>query len=104
MSARERPVCNVLCNKHSGNVFIGEGWLEVESPDEEVKLIQVSVGVNSVWAVTADRRVWFRKGIKGETAASDELARGSGWVEMVGDMSLVSVAPNDQVNSATEFC
>ncbi|XP_073983179.1 tectonin beta-propeller repeat-containing peroxin 23 isoform X1 [Rhodnius prolixus] len=76
---------------------MGEGWLEVESPDEEVKLIQVSVGVNSVWAVTADRRVWFRKGIKGETAASDELARGSGWVEMVGDMSLVSVAPNDQV-------
>ncbi|KAK9512765.1 hypothetical protein O3M35_001118 [Rhynocoris fuscipes] len=76
---------------------MGENWLEVESPDDGVKLSQVSVGINSVWAVTADRRVWFRKGVKGESAASDELAKGSGWVEMVGDMSLVSVAPNDQV-------
>lgn len=50
-----------------------------------------------------DHHVWFRKGVRGssgtEGRSSDELARGSGWVEMVGDMALVSVAPNDQVLS-----
>ncbi|GLH00192.1 Tectonin beta-propeller repeat-containing protein [Gryllus bimaculatus] len=76
----------------------GEAWIEVLPPDESLKLIQVSVGTNAVWAVTQDHRVWFRKGIRGEgSGMNEELARGSGWVEMVGNMSLVSVAANDQV-------
>lgn len=39
-----------------------------------------------------------RKGVKGEGARiSEELGTGSGWVEMVGRMSQVSVTINDQV-------
>ena len=67
-------------------------------PPEDLKLAHVSVGTNAVWAVTRDHRVWFRKGVRGESAGqNEELARGSGWVEMVGNMALVSVAANDQV-------
>ncbi|XP_054281317.1 tectonin beta-propeller repeat-containing protein-like [Macrosteles quadrilineatus] len=75
-------------------------WVEVAAPEEGLRLVRVSVGTNSVWAVTSDQRVWFRKGVKGSTAeggTSDELVRGSGWVEMVGEMAMVSVATNDQV-------
>ncbi|XP_049762873.1 tectonin beta-propeller repeat-containing protein [Schistocerca cancellata] len=75
----------------------GEFWIEV-APPEEGKLSQVSVGTSAVWAVTRDHRVWFRKGIRGESCGvSEEAATGTGWVEMVGNMALVSVAPNDQV-------
>lgn len=76
----------------------GDIWLEIAAPEENLKLIQVSVGTNAVWGVTQDHRVWFRKGIRGESSGTnEELAKGSGWVEMVGNMSLVSVASNDQV-------
>jgi tectonin beta-propeller repeat-containing protein 1 len=69
----------------------------VGAPDD-LKLAHVSVGTNAVWAVTSDQRVWFRKGLRGESAGTnEELARGSGWVEMVGSMAIVSVAANDQV-------
>lgn len=48
--------------------------------------------------VTNDNHVWFRRGVKGETAGiSEDAAIGSGWVEMVGSISMVSVAANDQV-------
>lgn len=48
--------------------------------------------------VTNDNHVWFRRGVKSETAGiSEDAAIGSGWVEMVGNISTVSVAANDQV-------
>lgn len=48
--------------------------------------------------VTNDNHVWFRRGVKGETAGiSEDSAIGSGWVEMIGNISMVSVAANDQV-------
>ncbi|XP_046681571.1 tectonin beta-propeller repeat-containing protein-like [Homalodisca vitripennis] len=78
----------------------GSHWLEVAAPEEGLKLTRVSVGTHSVWAISNDHRVWWRKGVRGgmaEGGASDELARGSGWVEMVGGMAMVSVATNDQV-------
>lgn len=60
--------------------------------------MHLSVGTSAVWAVTHDKQVWFRKGVKGEGAGvSEEMAAGCGWVEMVGRMSMVSVAANDQV-------
>ncbi|CAH0390168.1 unnamed protein product [Bemisia tabaci] len=61
--------------------------------------MQVSVGTNAVWAVSNDNRVWFRKGVRSARGGhmSDELARGAGWVEMVGNMSYVSITDNDQV-------
>ncbi|XP_033340443.1 tectonin beta-propeller repeat-containing peroxin 23 isoform X2 [Megalopta genalis] len=77
---------------------MGDEWTEIEPPQKDLKLVQVSVGTDSVWAVTQDGRVWFRKGIKGEmSGVCEQLATGTGWVEMLSKMSLVSVAPNDQV-------
>ncbi|CAH0558227.1 unnamed protein product [Brassicogethes aeneus] len=76
----------------------GDTWVEVRSPGDSLRLCQVSVGVCSVWGVTHDKQVWFRKGVKGECAGmSEELAAGCGWVEMVGRMAEVSVSANDQV-------
>ncbi|XP_018569624.2 tectonin beta-propeller repeat-containing protein isoform X2 [Anoplophora glabripennis] len=76
----------------------GESWVEVQSPSDNLRICQVSVGTCAVWAVTQDKQVWFRKGVKGEGAGmSEELATGCGWVEMVGRMAEVSVAANDQV-------
>nr|XP_012138100.1 PREDICTED: tectonin beta-propeller repeat-containing protein isoform X2 [Megachile rotundata] len=77
---------------------MGDDWSEVDSPQKDLKLIQVSVGTDAVWAVTQDGGVWFRKGIKGEmSGVCEQMATGTGWVEMLSKMSLVSVAPNDQV-------
>ncbi|XP_039292319.1 tectonin beta-propeller repeat-containing protein [Nilaparvata lugens] len=84
----------------------GESWTDVAPPEDKLKLAWVSVGSSAVWAVTNDRRVWFRRGVRslaagGQTSNSqdgvDESPCGSGWVEMVGEMSMVSVAPNNQV-------
>ncbi|KAJ8966147.1 hypothetical protein NQ314_003710 [Rhamnusium bicolor] len=76
----------------------GESWLEVRSPRDNLRICQLSIGICAVWAVTQDKQVWFRKGVKGEGASiSEELAIGCGWVEMVGRMAQVSVASNDQV-------
>ncbi|KAL6266845.1 hypothetical protein P5V15_003674 [Pogonomyrmex californicus] len=77
---------------------MGEDWSEVEPPQKDLRLIQVSVGTDAVWAVTHDGGVWFRKGIQGEiSGVCEQLATGTGWVEMLSKMALVSVAPNDQV-------
>lgn len=85
----------------SRDMPMGKSWLEVKPPEMPgivLKLIQISVGTDSVWAVTNNYHVWFRKGIHASTASiSEDAAVGSGWIEMVGNMSLVSVASNDQV-------
>lgn len=58
--------------------------------------------MDSVWAMTHEGTVWFRKGIKGEMGGiCEQLAVGNGWVEMSTKMITVSVAPNDQVNNIT---
>ncbi|XP_055376755.1 tectonin beta-propeller repeat-containing protein [Condylostylus longicornis] len=76
----------------------GESWLEVKPPGNGLKIIQLSVGTDSVWCVTNDQHVWFRRGVKGEAASiSEDAAIGNNWVEMVGNISMVSVAHNDQV-------
>ncbi|XP_037974156.2 tectonin beta-propeller repeat-containing protein [Plutella xylostella] len=75
----------------------GESWLEVKSPDD-TKLSVISVGHNAVWAVSSDTRVWFRKGIEGNTAGTSEIsALGTGWLEITGNMIHISVGINDQV-------
>lgn len=70
----------------------------MRGPGENLKITQLSVGTSAVWAVTHDKQVWFRKGVKGEGAGmSEEMAAGCGWVEMVGRMAQISVGANDQV-------
>ncbi|XP_008194152.1 tectonin beta-propeller repeat-containing protein isoform X3 [Tribolium castaneum] len=76
----------------------GDSWVEVRGPGDNLKISQLSVGSCAVWAITQNKQVWFRKGVKGEGAGmSEELAVGCGWVEMVGRMAQISVAANDQV-------
>ncbi|XP_034938051.1 tectonin beta-propeller repeat-containing protein [Chelonus insularis] len=77
---------------------MGDEWSEVEPPQKDLRLVQVSVGFDAVWAVTHDGNVWFRKGIKGDMSGMcEQLATGTGWVEMLSKMASVSVASNDQV-------
>ncbi|XP_073842358.1 tectonin beta-propeller repeat-containing peroxin 23 [Musca autumnalis] len=84
----------------------GDSWLDVKAPSHAnnqepasgLKIIQISVGTNAVWCVCNDCSVWFRRGIKGDLAGvCEDAAIGSGWVEMIGNISMVSVAANDQV-------
>ncbi|XP_034049562.1 tectonin beta-propeller repeat-containing protein 1 [Thalassophryne amazonica] len=69
----------------------GTSWTVVDSPRSEVGATHVAVGVNVVWAVTKDNRVWFRRGVNSHNP------HGSGWISMVGEMMMISVGLNDQV-------
>ena len=54
----------------------------------------VAVGNHAVWAISRDRRVWFRNGIHGGGSGDSEaLARGVKWVGMVGELSMISIGP-----------
>lgn len=76
----------------------GKSWLEVKPPGNGLKITQVAVGTNSVWCVTNDNHVFFRRGVQGAISGiSEDAAIGTGWVEMVGNISTISVAANDQV-------
>uniref|UniRef100_A0A671MZE4 Tectonin beta-propeller repeat-containing protein 1 n=1 Tax=Sinocyclocheilus anshuiensis TaxID=1608454 RepID=A0A671MZE4_9TELE len=69
----------------------GSSWVMVESPDTGVAAAHVAVGVNVVWAVTKDHKVWFRRGVNSHNPC------GSGWIGMVGEMAMINVGFNDQV-------
>ncbi|GLD62727.1 tectonin beta-propeller repeat-containing protein 1, partial [Lates japonicus] len=69
----------------------GTSWAVVDSPSPDVGAIHVAVGVNVVWAVTKDNKVWFRRGVNSHNPS------GSGWISMVGEMIMVNVGLNDQV-------
>ncbi|XP_054351326.1 tectonin beta-propeller repeat-containing protein 1 isoform X3 [Pongo pygmaeus] len=57
------------------------GWEITEEP----------VGRLSVWAVSLQGKVWFRRGINSHNPC------GTSWIEMVGEMTMVNVGMNDQV-------
>ncbi|KAK5615338.1 Tectonin beta-propeller repeat-containing protein 1 [Crenichthys baileyi] len=69
----------------------GTSWAVVKSPNPEVGAIHVAVGINVVWAVTKDNKVWFRRGVNSHNPC------GSGWISMVGEMIMIDVGLNDQV-------
>ncbi|XP_076312142.1 tectonin beta-propeller repeat-containing protein 1-like isoform X2 [Tachypleus tridentatus] len=76
----------------------GNNWVRVDSPSGNEKLLQVSVGTSTVWSVSRVGKVWFRKGVNGQKSGIDCIsATGTGWVEMVGEMTIVSVGHYDQV-------
>ncbi|ELK17408.1 Tectonin beta-propeller repeat-containing protein 1 [Pteropus alecto] len=70
---------------------VGSSWSVVEPPTSENGIMHVSVGVAVVWAVTKDRKVWFRRGVNSHNPC------GTSWMEMVGEMMMVNVGLNDQV-------
>lgn len=83
-----------ISTKHrSHKYFTGKEWIRVESPEKDYKITQLSVGFQSVWAVTNDSRVWYRKGI------DHGLSEGTSWIKLNTFMFSVSITPNDQVNS-----
>ncbi|KAM3591466.1 uncharacterized protein V6R79_002350 [Siganus canaliculatus] len=69
----------------------GTSWTVVDSPSADVGAIHVTVGVNVVWALTKDNKVWFRRGVNSHNPC------GSGWISMVGQMLMINVGLNDQV-------
>lgn len=78
--------------------LMGDVWVETRGPSNSLRTMQVCVGVCALWAVTQDKRVWFRKGIRADGAEiSEEMAVGCRWVEMAGNMSSISVTASDQV-------
>uniref|UniRef100_A0A8C4NTH6 Tectonin beta-propeller repeat-containing protein 1 n=1 Tax=Dicentrarchus labrax TaxID=13489 RepID=A0A8C4NTH6_DICLA len=69
----------------------GTSWAMVDSPSPDVGATHVAVGVNVVWALTKDNKVWFRRGVNSHNPC------GSGWISMVGEMIMINVGLNDQV-------
>lgn len=94
----------------------------MESPGKEVEALHVAVGVSVVWVVTKDYKVnqcssfvgnpvkllftmvvtflfrtcmclqvWFRRGVNSHNPC------GSGWISIGGEMMMVDVGLNDQV-------
>ena len=76
----------------------GTSWCEVDCPDPKSHISHVSVGESCVWALSRDRRVWLRNGIRSASAGeSESLAKGTKWIEMVGELHMISIGPGDQV-------
>lgn len=69
----------------------GNSWEIVEPQNSGNGFVQVSVGVNVLWAVTRDRKVWFRRGVCSENPV------GAGWICMNVEMVMVNIGLNDQV-------
>ncbi|XP_054454751.1 tectonin beta-propeller repeat-containing protein 1 [Anoplopoma fimbria] len=69
----------------------GTSWVVVDSPSPDVGATHVAVGINVVWALTKDNKVWFRRGVNSHNPC------GSGWINMVGEMIMINVGLNDQV-------
>ena len=45
-----------------------------------------------------DRRVWFRNGVRSSSSGDNEnLAKGTKWLEMVGEMHMITLGIGDQV-------
>ena len=80
------------------SVFLGTSWCEVDCPDPKSHISHVSVGEACVWALSRDRRVWLRNGIRASSGGeSESLAKGTKWIEMVGELHMISIGPGDQV-------
>ncbi|CAL4093903.1 unnamed protein product, partial [Meganyctiphanes norvegica] len=91
-------------------------WIMVGTPLGSC-LQQISVGVNVVWALTRDHKVWFRQGftnkngsqnylIINESGQAEDVGQpsdepGTSWRLMDGSFNMISVGPNDQVRGVT---
>ena len=76
----------------------GISWCEVGQPRPEHPLSVVAVGTAIVWGVTRGGSVWFRQGVRSDCGGeTEQLARGSKWIQMVGEVNMVSVGLGDQL-------
>ncbi|PAA82220.1 hypothetical protein BOX15_Mlig031753g1, partial [Macrostomum lignano] len=103
------PLGSVLTVTDTGGVYVrtgitwqcvtGADWMCVQPPKNlstRERILQVSHGVRSMWAVTNTGRIWFRRGVNFSSDQS-ALQAGHSWVEMIGLFRQVSVSPTDQV-------
>ncbi|KAK7024225.1 Tectonin beta-propeller repeat-containing protein 1 [Halocaridina rubra] len=78
----------------------GEDWTVLESP-EGSRLLQLAVGVKSVWGLTRDHRIWFRRGLEsspeGVQVKVPSDNKGTFWLLMVGLLNMIAIGPDDQV-------
>ncbi|XP_033117761.1 tectonin beta-propeller repeat-containing protein 1-like isoform X2 [Anneissia japonica] len=75
----------------------GTSW-EYVQPPPDIRICQVTVGSNALWAISTNYKVWFRTEFDAKKALLDKkYATGESWVLMIGQMSSISVGPNDQV-------
>lgn len=100
----------------SRDCHMGTGWVEVRGPGEpntqiSPRICHLAVGSGSggsmgavgVWAITQDKKTWFRKGVQIDNMEdtrrqAEESVVGLQWVEMVGRMTMISVsASSNQV-------
>ncbi|CAL4078311.1 unnamed protein product [Meganyctiphanes norvegica] len=95
---------------------IGTEWITVGTPLGSC-LQQIAVGVNVVWALTRDHKVWFRQGftnkngsqnylIINESGQAEDVGQpsdepGTSWRLMDGSLNMIYLGPNDQVSGVT---
>lgn len=72
----------------------GTDWVEISGPTDG--LCQVSVGENTLWAITRDKKCWTLKGTIQDVFKSTSSE--AEWLEIPGKMKCISVSRNDQVN------
>ena len=72
----------------------GLSWAEVEAPRPEHPLAMVAVGRGIVWAVSRGGSVWLRQGVRSD-GSSEQLAKGTRWVGMVGAAAMLAVGGGD---------
>ncbi|CAL8138024.1 unnamed protein product [Orchesella dallaii] len=70
----------------------GSDWIEIGGPTGG--LFQVSVGENTMWAITRDKKCWTLKGTVQDVFKSSSSA--AEWLEIPGKLKCISVSRNDQ--------
>ena len=76
----------------------GTSWCEVGQPRPEYPLSVVAVGTAIVWGMARGGSVWFRQGVRSDCGGENEqLAKGTKWIQMVGEVSMLSVGYGDQL-------
>ncbi|XP_046351309.2 tectonin beta-propeller repeat-containing protein 1-like [Haliotis rufescens] len=89
--------CLVRLGVNRDHVY-GTCWTLVTYPDESTRVMQIALGLNTLWALSREGKVWYRKGIQGtQLLTGTAAATGSTWVEMVGEMAHIAVTPSNQV-------
>jgi tectonin beta-propeller repeat-containing protein 1 len=72
--------------------YCGTSWTIIEPPEEtKVKFKLVSVGNDSVWAVSQDNQLFFRENI------TKHYPEGTRWLRIDGDISYISVNSKNEV-------
>jgi hypothetical protein len=73
----------------------GTDWLESNGPNCGGGLLQLSAGINCLWAITRDKKCWTLKGNWPEIVSPAEPL--FEWIEIPGRMKNIAVGKSDDV-------